>query len=52
MSDYVIVMLVGRIVEQGETQAIFDAPREDYTRTLIGAAFNLTDSTETVRLTV
>ena len=28
------------------------APREDYTRTLIGAAFNLMGSTDAVRLTV
>ena len=39
MSDYVVVMKDGKIVEQGETDAIFDAPREAYTRTLMGAAF-------------
>ncbi|RVJ50405.1 ATP-binding cassette domain-containing protein, partial [Sinorhizobium medicae] len=41
MSDYVIVMKNGRIVEEGETDAIFKAPREPYTKTLIGAAFNV-----------
>ena len=40
MSDYVIVMKDGRIVEQGETDAIFETPRQPYTRTLIGAAFS------------
>ncbi|MQW88792.1 ABC transporter ATP-binding protein [Sinorhizobium saheli] len=41
MSDYVIVMKNGRIVEEGETDAIFEAPKETYTRTLIGAAFHV-----------
>jgi oligopeptide transport system ATP-binding protein len=41
MSDYVIVMKDGRIVEEGPTDAIFSAPREDYTKTLIGAAYNI-----------
>ncbi|WP_341538406.1 ATP-binding cassette domain-containing protein [Sinorhizobium medicae] len=41
MSDYVIVMKNGRIVEEGETDAIFKAPREPYTKALIGAAFNV-----------
>ena len=41
MSDYVVVMKDGRIVEEGPTDAIFSAPREDYTRTLIGAAYNI-----------
>jgi len=39
MSDYVVVMKNGRIVEEGDTDAIFEAPRESYTRTLMSAAF-------------
>ena len=41
MSDYVVVMKDGKIVEEGPTDAIFSAPREDYTKTLIGAAYNI-----------
>ncbi len=41
MSDYVVVMKDGKIVEEGPADAIFSAPRQDYTRTLIGAAYNL-----------
>ena len=41
MSDYVIVMKDGKIVEEGATDAIFSAPKEPYTKTLIGAAYNI-----------
>ncbi|UDF28137.1 UNVERIFIED_ORG: ABC transporter ATP-binding protein [Roseateles sp. XES5] len=41
MSDYVIVMKDGKIVEEGPTDAIFSAPKEAYTKTLIGAAYNI-----------
>jgi len=40
MSDHVVVMKNGKIVEQGETEAIFDHPQEAYTRDLIAAAFS------------
>ena len=39
ISDHVIVMKDGKIVEQGDTDMIFDQPRADYTKTLIAAAF-------------
>ncbi len=39
MSDYVVVMKNGKIVEEGETDAIFESPRETYTKTLMSAAF-------------
>jgi oligopeptide transport system ATP-binding protein len=38
MSDTVMVMKGGKVVESGAVDAIFDAPREDYTRRLIAAA--------------
>ncbi|MEO6031503.1 MAG: ABC transporter ATP-binding protein [Burkholderiaceae bacterium] len=38
MSHRVMVMKDGAVVEEGEAQALFDAPREDYTKDLLAAA--------------
>ena len=39
LSDEIMVMKDGRVVEQGQTDAVFAAPREAYTRELMKAAF-------------
>ncbi len=41
LSDHVIVMKDGKVVEQGSADNIFDAPQEAYTKALMAAAFNL-----------
>lgn len=41
LSDNVVVMKDGVIVEHGSVQQIFDAPRHEYTKALISAAFDL-----------
>ena len=41
MSHNVMVMQHGKIVEMGSTQAIFDNPQTEYTKTLMQAAFDI-----------
>ena len=41
IADELIVMKQGDIIEQGDAGEIFDNPKQDYTRTLLDAAFNL-----------
>ena len=42
LSNYVIVMRSGKIVEEGPAQEIFSSPKTDYTKALLSAAFELT----------
>jgi microcin C transport system ATP-binding protein len=41
LANHVIVMRFGKVVEEGPSEEIFHAPKEDYTRALMAAAFNL-----------
>ncbi len=41
MSDEILVMRDGRVVEQGPTARIFEQPEQAYTRALMAAAFDL-----------
>ena len=38
ITDRVLVMKSGEIVEEGPTGAVFDAPKHDYTKQLVAAA--------------
>jgi len=41
LSNYVIVMKDGKVVEQGEARQVFTKPKTDYTKALMAAAFEL-----------
>jgi microcin C transport system ATP-binding protein len=46
LSDEVIVMRDGKVVEQGSAEEIFHRPREDYTCALMEAAFDMKITTQ------
>ncbi len=46
LSDHVMVMRTGEVVEQGPTEEIFNCPQQAYTRELIAAACPLGSSAE------
>jgi microcin C transport system ATP-binding protein len=48
LSDHVIVMRNGKVVEQGSADRIFHEPAEDYTRALLAAAFDLETAEEAI----
>jgi microcin C transport system ATP-binding protein len=41
LANHVIVMRLGKVVEEGPADQIFQAPRHEYTRALMAAAFHL-----------
>jgi microcin C transport system ATP-binding protein len=41
LSNHVIVMKDGKVVEEGPSRALFNDPRQDYTKALLAAALNL-----------
>ncbi|MEQ1576777.1 MAG: ABC transporter ATP-binding protein [Hyphomicrobium sp.] len=41
LCNYVIVMKSGKVVEEGAAEDVFNAPKENYTRALMAAAFDL-----------
>jgi microcin C transport system ATP-binding protein len=42
LSNYVVVLKQGKVVEEGPSEQIFSNPREAYTQALLAAAFDLT----------
>ncbi|MEI2385712.1 ABC transporter ATP-binding protein [Breoghania sp. JC706] len=48
LANDVIVMREGKVVEAGSAQEIFDAPKTDYTRALMAAAFRIETAPEGV----
>jgi microcin C transport system ATP-binding protein len=41
LASHILVMRQGKVVESGEAEEIFAAPKSDYTRALFAAAFNI-----------
>lgn len=48
LSDYVVVLRTGKVMEQGPAAQLFDSPEHPYTRALMAAAFDLEASEEAI----
>lgn len=46
LSDRVLVMQKGEVMEEGSAEEIFNAPKNDYTKKLIAASFDLENNSE------
>ncbi|OEF85573.1 ABC transporter ATP-binding protein [Vibrio splendidus] len=46
LSDRVLVMQKGEVMEEGSAEEIFNAPKNDYTKKLIAASFDLENKSE------
>lgn len=46
LSDRVLVMQKGEVMEEGSAEEIFNAPKNDYTKKLIEASFDLENKSE------
>jgi len=42
LSNYVVVLRHGKVVEEGPSERIFSSPMDAYTKALLAAAFDLT----------
>ncbi|MEM7566832.1 MAG: dipeptide ABC transporter ATP-binding protein, partial [Pseudomonadota bacterium] len=50
LSDHVMVMQTGRIVEEGAVEDIFERPQTDYTKALMAAAFEAVPDNQTLQV--
>ena len=48
LSNYVVVLRAGKVMEQGPAAQLFDSPEHPYTRALMAAAFDLEASEEAI----
>ncbi len=48
LSDHVVVLRAGKVLEQGPAAQLFDSPEHPYTRALMAAAFDLEASEEAI----
>ena len=48
LSNYVVVLRAGKVMEQGLSTELFENPQHPYTKALMAAAFDLETSEEAI----